>query len=150
MLAASHRFLLLLCVSFAVGCVHTVTETQEYINPPINLTVTSVGGSTYELSFYSDNREGGFAGYGIFTGASSGAVSADPANDLAAAAAFCANTGQVNYKTTVTIQVGAAATGGSLCNITSLTLTTGQFLALRSRVERTSKPWSSAAIAQVP
>ena len=124
--------------------------TAEYINPPINLTISQIAAQTYRLSFYSDNREGGFAGYGIFTAASSESVAAYPSNDLSSAAAFCSNSGQVNYKTTVTIEVGPAAAGGSICNITELVLTPGHFVGLRGRVERLEEPWSEAAIAQVP
>lgn len=133
-----------------VSCIQSAKTTLEYINPPINLSITQVAAQTYQLSFYSDNREGGFVGYGIFTASSASAVSAYPANDISAAAVFCANSGQVNYKTTVTIEVGPSAAAGSICNHTSLVLTPGQFVALRGRVERTEQPWSEAAIAQVP
>lgn len=135
---------LLLC------CIQTTKVTKEYINPPINLNVTQIAAQTYRISFYSDNREGGFVGYGIFTASSASAASAYPPNDISSAAAFCANSGQANYKTTVTIEVGPSAAAGSICNNTDLILTPGQFLALRGRVERTEQPWSEAAIAQVP
>jgi hypothetical protein len=133
-----------------VSCIQSTKITMEYINPPINLTVTQIAAQTYQISFYSDNREGGFVGYGIFTAGSSSAASVYPANDIATAAVFCTNSGQVNYKTTVTIEVGPSAAAGSICNNTALILTPGEYIALRGRVERTEQPWSEAAIAQVP
>ena len=144
------RFYFLFLLPVLAGCLQSTKVTLEYINPPINLTVTQVAAQTYQISFFSDNREGGFVGYGIFTAASSAAASVYPANDIASATVFCTNSGQVNYKTTVTIQVGPSAAGGSICNDTGLILTPGQFIALRGRVERTEEPWSEAAVAQVP
>ena len=73
------------------ACVQTKRELQEYINSPVNLTISQVAANTYQLSFYSDNREGGFSGYGIFTGASYDSVNTDPQNipaDTASAQAF--------------------------------------------------------------
>ncbi len=133
-----------------ISCVQMARDTLEYINPPVDLTVTQIAGSTYELSFYSDNREGGFVGYGVFVGVSASAVGAPPANDITAAAAFCSLSGQTNYQTRVTIQVGPSASGGTLCNFTSLALTSGQYVGLRSRIEREEDPWSQAAVALVP
>jgi len=141
-------------LALLLGCVQSTKETQEFINAPVNLTVASLGGTLYQLSFYSDNREGGFAGYGLFTGTSATALDEYPANDLTAVAAFCENKGQTNYKTTVAIQVGPTAAGvvagTAICDLTGVTLASGSYVALRARVERTTKPWSSAAIAQVP
>jgi len=133
-----------------VSCIQSTKITLEYINPPISLAITQIAAQTYQISFYSDNREGGFVGYGIFTAGSSSSASVYPANDIATAAVFCTNSGQINYKTTVTIEVGPSAAGGSICNDTGLVLTSGQYIALRGRVERTEKPWSEAAVAQVP
>lgn len=150
-------FAVTLPVVFA-GCVQSLKETQEYINAPVNLAVTSLGGQLYELSFYSDNREGGFAGYGLFTGPSATALNDYPAADITAAQAFCEKpekyADRFDYKTLETIQVGVTANtvsaGSLLCGLTSLTLTSGNYIALRARVERTTKPWSAATIAQVP
>lgn len=132
------------------ACVQSTKVTQEYINPPVSLAITNVATQTYELSFYSDNREGGFAGYGIFTAATAADLSVYPANAIESAAIFCVSTSQSNYKTVVTIQVGPSAAGATLCNLTGLTLTTGQFVAVRARVERLENPWSQDAVVQVP
>lgn len=142
------RYLVL--VLLVASCIQTTKVTPEYINPPINLVITQVAAQTYRLSFFSDNREGGFAGYGIFTAASRDAVSAYPASAIAAAAYFCENTGQTNYRTTVSIELGPAAGNGTLCNNTALLLSPGEYVGLRGRVEREERPWSEAAIAQVP
>ncbi len=144
------RLIRIFLLPVLVGCIQSTKITLEYINPPINLSVTQIASQTYQISFYSDNREGGFVGYGIFTAFSASAASVYPAHDIASAAVFCPNSGQVNYKTTVTIEVGPAATGGSICNNTGLVLVPGQYVALRGRVERTEKPWSEAAVALVP
>lgn len=148
------------------GCVQSTKVTQEYINAPVNLTISLVGTQTYRLSFQSDNREGGFAGYGIFTGTSADAVSQEPSADLAAAQLFCIWGSQSYYAYPINIQIGPAAAGAwapptstavapdfnvlTLCNFPSNTITSGSYVALRARVERTTKPWSTAAIAQVP
>jgi hypothetical protein len=131
-------------------CIQSTKNTLEYINPPINLTVTQIAPQTYRIAFYSDNREAGFVGYGIFTANSSAAVAVYPENDISAAAYFCSLSGQANYKTTVTIEVGPSAGNGNICNYTGLLLTPGQYIAIRGRVERLERPWSEAAIAQVP
>lgn len=145
------RFFGYVCLLLVLsGCIQTTKITLEYINPPISLTVTQVAPQTYRLSFFSDNREGGFVGYGIFTSAGAAGASLYPGYDIASAAAFCNNSGQANYKTTVTIEIGPSASGGTLCNNTALLLNVGDFVALRGRVERTEKPWSEAAIAQIP
>jgi len=157
--------LVILCVTL-VACIQSTKVTQEYINPPINLTITLIATQTYRLSFTSDNREGGFAGYGIFTGASADAVSAEPGSDITAAQLFCSLTSQGYYAYPVNLQIGPAATGVwspptstttapdpnvlTLCNFTGNTLTAGNHIALRARVERTTQPWSSAATAIVP
>lgn len=154
-----------LALCFA-GCVQSTKVTQEYINAPVNLTISLVATQTYKLSFQSDNREGGFAGYGVFTGSSADAVSQEPATDLAAAPIFCSWGTQSYYAYPVNIQVGAAAAGTwapptstvtvpdynllTICNKTGDTLTSGTYVAVRGRVERTTKPWSSPAIAIVP
>jgi hypothetical protein len=145
---------ILLCLA---ACVHSDVPRPEYINAPVNLSVSLIGASTYQLSFYSDNREGGFAGYGIFTGNSSAALNTkadDMPKDISTAQSFCAVTQQAEYKVTMKIQVGPAAggvpSGASICDKTDLTLSSGSYVALRARVERTGTPWSAAAIAQVP
>lgn len=143
-----------LLVLLLASCIQTTKVVPEYINPPINLTITQVAAQTYRLSFFSDNREGGFAGYGLFTAAAAEEVAAYPAAAISAAAYFCENSGQPNYRTTVSIEVGPAAGGGggggTICNATTLLLTPGQYVGLRGRVERAERPWSEAAIAQVP
>lgn len=133
-----------------LSCVQMAHDTLEYINAPVDLTVTQVAPATYELSFYSDNREGGFVGYGVFVGGNGSTVGITPANDITAAAAFCSLSGQTNYQTRVTIQVGPSASGATLCDLTAPTLTSGQYVGLRSRIERAEEPWSQAAIALVP
>ena len=143
---------LLLC-----QCVQTEKKTYEYINAPVNLTLSLVAAQTYEARFYSDNREGAFAGYGIFTGTSAAALNTsidDMPVDLSAATKFCSIPVQVTYSQTVGIQIGPSAAGvaagTAFCDITDLTLTSGSYIALRARVERTIRPWSAAAIIQVP
>jgi hypothetical protein len=137
-------------LTFCSACAQSTKVTQEYINPPVSLSITNVAAQTYELSFFSDNREGGFAGYGIFTGATAADLAAYPASAIESAALFCVSTSQSNYKTVVTIQVGPAAASATLCNLTGLTLTVGQFVAVRARVERLENPWSQVAVVQVP
>ncbi len=139
--------MLIFCLS---ACVQSTKVTLEYINPPVNLSIAATAAGTYQLSFFSDNREGGFAGYGIFTGTTAAQLTEYPANDITSAALFCVSTTQTNYKTQVTIQVGPLATGATLCNLTGLTLTSGQFVAVRARVERLDTPWSEVAVVQVP
>lgn len=147
---------LLLCaglVAQAAGCAQLAEPTLEYINPPISLSIALVSTQTHELSFYSDNREGGFAGYGVFTGASAASVSAaakDMPADIATAQGFCSVPQQAEYRLVRTIQVGPNATGSTICNLTALTLVSGQWVALRARVERPEEPWSAAAVVQVP
>lgn len=151
---------------YLTGCVQSTKVTQEYINAPLNLTISLVATQTYKLSFQSDNREGGFAGYGVFTGSSADAVSQEPATDLAAAPIFCPWGTQSYYAFPVNIQVGPSAAGAwapptstatapdynllTICNKIDDTLTSGTYVAIRARVERTTKPWSSPAIAIVP
>lgn len=159
-------FLWPLLVLGLAGCVQSTKTTQEYINAPVNLTISLVGTQTYKLSFQSDNREGGFAGYGVFTGSSADAVGQEPATDLAAAPIFCPWGTQSYYAYPVNIQVGPSAAGAwapptstatapdynllTICNKIDDTLTSGTYVAIRARVERTTKPWSSPAIAIVP
>lgn len=116
-----------------------------------------IAAQTYELSFYSDNREGNFAGYGLFTGSSAAALNTSFDTNPPAqtdAAGFCTLGAQGTYGTVVAIQTGAGATSvattGEICELTTLTLTSGSYVALRARVERTDKPWSAPAIAQIP
>lgn len=144
----------LLC---GAGCVQSTKITQEYINAPVNLNISLVGTQTYQVSFFSDNREGNFGGYGIFTGSSAAALNTaidDMPVDISTAQAFCTIGAQATYGTRVAIQIGPAAAGvaagTALCDITTLTLASGSFIALRARVERTSRAWSAAAIIQVP
>lgn len=135
------------------NCAQLAEPTLEYINPPISLSISLVATNTYQLSFYSDNREGGFGGYGIFTGSSADAVSASAKampSDIASAQGFCSVPQQAEYRLVRTIQVGPNATGSTICDVTSLTLVSGQWVGLRARVERPSEPWSAAAVAQVP
>lgn len=153
--------LVLLSAAFLIcggaSCVQSTKITQEYINAPVNLTMSLVGTQTYQVSFFSDNREGNFGGYGIFTGSSAAALNTaidDMPVDISAAQAFCTIGAQATYGTRVAIQIGPAAAGvaagTALCDITTLTLTSGSYIALRARVERTSRAWSAAAIVQVP
>lgn len=153
----AYKFCCMLALATAARCAQSTRETAEYINAPINLSISLVAAQTHGLNFYSDNREGGFSGYGIFTGTSFASVNADPAQisaDIGTAQAFCAVTSQAIYKTAVTIQVGPAASGvgagTAICDNTSPILSSGTFVAIRARVERPTKPWSSAAIVQVP
>ena len=71
------------------GCVQSLKETPEFINAPVNLKISLVATQTYSLSFQSDNREGGFAGYGVFIGSSSESVSQEPGTAITAATLFC-------------------------------------------------------------
>lgn len=151
------RWRLFLVLLPAGACIQSARSTAEYINAPVNLSVSTITAGTYELSFYSDNREGGFAGYGVFTGSTAAALNTSPdlmPADISAAQGFCSVAQQAEYRTPVKIQVGAAANGvqnlTALCDLTSLTLTQGSYVAVRARVERTEKPWSAAAIALVP
>lgn len=148
------------------GCVQSLKETAEFINAPVNLKINLVATQTYSLSFQSDNREGGFAGYGVFIGSSSESVSQEPGTAITAASLFCSWGAQSYYAYPVNLQIGTAAAGAwapptstaaapdhnllTLCNFTGTTLASGSYVALRARVERTTKPWSTAAIAQVP
>lgn len=148
------------------GCVQSLKETAEFINAPVNLKINLVAAQTYSLSFQSDNREGGFAGYGVFIGSSSDSVSQEPGTAITAASLFCSWGVQSYYAFPVNLQIGAAAAGAwspptstavapnynvlTLCNFTTTTLASGSYVAIRARVERTTKPWSAAAIAQVP
>jgi len=134
-------------------CAQVADPTLEYINPPINLSVALVATQTYELRFFSDNREGGFAGYGVFTAATAAELSTAAKNmpaAIGAAQGFCSVTQQAEYRLVRTIQVGPNATGSTICDITGLTLTPGQWVALRARVERIEEPWSAAAVVQLP
>ncbi len=154
-------------ISFAaLSCAQTFKSTSEYINAPVNLTISLIATQTYELSFYSDNREGGASGYGIFVDPSYSVVNTTPvSNDINLAQMFCNWSSQAYYAYAVNIQVGAAATGiwspppsttapdhnsVTLCTFTTKTLASGNYVGLRARVERTEKPWSAAAIVQVP
>ena len=101
-------------VAFLSACAQTYNSTPEYINAPVNLSVKMIATQTYELSFYSDNREGNFAGYGLFTGASAAALNTSfdinpPAQSDAAG--FCTLGAQVTYGTVVAIQTGPGAAG---------------------------------------
>ncbi|HRP70697.1 MAG TPA: hypothetical protein PLY93_14320 [Turneriella sp.] len=136
-----------------VSCMQNEKITLEYINAPVDLIVTSMDASTYELSFYSDNREGNFSGYGVFVGVSAAAVNTDTDSlpiDTSAATAFCATSSQIIYASRVKIRVGATSGSDTLCNLTALSLSSGQFVGLRARVEREEKAWSHAAIARAP
>ncbi|MCS6972326.1 MAG: hypothetical protein N2Z22_06855 [Turneriella sp.] len=144
------RYWMALLVGLLANCSQDQKITPEYINPPIGLEVLPVAAQTYALSFYSDNREAGFSGYGIFVAADAAAAASYPAAELSAALAFCSNPGQTNYRSRVTIEVGPHAATGNLCNITNVLLPNGQYAAVRARVERTERPWSPAAIALIP
>ena len=144
-------------VMFLSACAQTYKSTPEYINAPVNLSVKMIATQTYELSFYSDNREGNFAGYGLFTSASAAALNTSFDTNPPAqsdAAGFCTLGAQGTYGTVVAIQTGpgaaSVATTGEICELTTLTLTSGSYVALRARVERMDKPWSAPAIGQVP
>lgn len=141
----------LLCLT----CSQATKVTPEYVHAPINLQISLISAQTYSLSFTSDNREGGFSGYGIFTGATSAELNADqPAsNDITAALDFCAIATPA-YTVTAAIHVGPAAAGvaagTAICDKSAVILTSGAFVALRARVQRDSEAWSKAAIVQVP
>jgi hypothetical protein len=141
-------------VAAQVGCAQTYKDTSEYINAPIDLRISLIATQTYSLSFYSDNTEGGFSGYGIFTGTSANSFDTYPSSATTAAQGFCDLTSQPEYRSTVSIYVGAAANGvaagTAICDLTALTLTSGSYVAVRARLERTEKAWSAAAIIAVP
>lgn len=136
-------------------CSQTTKVTPEYVHAPVNLSVTQIATQTYSLSFTSDNREGGFSGYGIFAGTTSAELNTDqPAsNEKTAALDFC-DVGSPAYTVTAMIHVGPAAAGvtagTAICDKTSVILTSGAYVALRARVQRDSNAWSKAAIVQVP
>lgn len=145
------------------GCMQNQYTRPAYINAPVDLTIVLVTAGTYQLNFYSDNREGGFSGYGIFTGSTVASVAQTPdqvSDDITAAQAFCALAMQSNAATPVFMQIGAAANSiasGGLCDITPLTLVSGSYVALRARVERSRSvdnpyayAWSAATYVQVP
>lgn len=129
--------------------------TPEYVHSPVNLKVSLIATQTYSLSFTTDNREGGFSGYGIFSGATSAELNSDqPASsDKTAALDFC-DVGTPAYNTTATIQVGPSANGvtagTAICDKPAVILTPGAYVALRARVQRDSDAWSRPAIVQVP
>ena len=155
-----------LLVLLPMACVQSTKTTPEYINAPVNLSISQIAAQTYQLSFQSDNREGGFAGYGIFTGTSAAAVSEEPGAAITTAQLFCTWGTQSYYAYAVNIQVGPSAAGTwapptsttvapnanllTLCTFTGNILSSGSYVAVRARVERASKPWSAAAIAAVP
>lgn len=152
------RVLSLIAGCICVSCSQTTKVTPEYIHAPVNLNITLVATQTYSLSFNTDNREGGFSGFGVFTGVTSAELNTDqPAsNDKTAAPGFCDLSSAAFTPNTPTfaIQVGPAAaglsTGASLCDLTGITLTTGSYVALRARVQRDTSAWSKPAIVQVP
>jgi len=150
------RFWIALLLSTS-GCITSSFETQEFINVPNSLEISFLTGSTYKLSFFSDNREGGFSGYGIFTATSAAALDVEPtSSEITAANGFCQLSGQAVFQTKVAIQIGPQAAGliatpaQSICDITTLTLTQGQHLAIRARVQRASNLWSKPAKTVVP
>ena len=140
-------------LSILGACAQANVINQEYIQPPINLTIVKDVSGNFTLTFFSDNREGGFSGYGIFQDPSSDALKINtPADSLTAAAAFCPLNGQMVYERSVSIYVsaGTAAATTVLCNVSNYALTTGNSLALRARVERTTNSWSKPAVVLIP
>ncbi|MBV6494299.1 MAG: hypothetical protein LDLANPLL_02330 [Turneriella sp.] len=135
------------------SCMQMEKITLEYINAPVSLEIEKISANTYELQFYSDNREGNFSGYGVFTGNTFSEVALS--GDLlpiatTAAQGFCSTGTQALYATRIKIRVGPQSSSDALCNLTSLSLISGTYVGLRARVERQEKAWSAAAIVLVP
>ncbi len=130
------------------SCTTDVVGIPEIIQTPVDLQVVAVTGG-HEISFLSDNRENGFNGYGIFVAATRSELSAEPPATLSTY--FCPMASQqVPYSQRIKVMVGAAAPAGYICGLPDLLLASGQFVAVRARVERDGSPWSKPVIAQVP
>lgn len=160
------RMIQILSVFFILSMFHCASNEQynlESIHAPINLTITNAGGY-YRASFYSDNTEDGFTGYGLFQGASATAAAGsdtDADNDNLVSdysattnAAFCSMAvSSLDYSNAIVIQIGGAtADSDARCHLstTELSLSSGNYIAIRARVEREEKPWSQAATALIP
>ena len=149
----SLKYFFVLILVLIVSCAQANVINQEYIQPPINLTITKDLAGNFTLTFFSDNREGGFSGYGIFQDPSPDVLKTNtPADSVSAAAAFCPLNGQMVYERNVSMYVsaGTAASTAAICNVSNYALTTGNYVALRARVERTTNSWSKATVVLIP
>ncbi|MDH5718062.1 MAG: hypothetical protein OEZ22_10535 [Spirochaetia bacterium] len=174
------KYLILIVFNF-LFCVSNVKEKVEYIHPVVDLQIVMKTDpfTYYEISFWSDNREDGFKGFGFFTGetkeeaedkvnlepvlniqeASSSQISLKDdsyLSDILAADAFC-EFSTVSYIKSVLIQAGGASKlSGYRCYLPSLNLTAGNWLSIRAFAKRDCTDlqdcsmWSVAAVQQIP
>lgn len=151
-----------LCLSFLwlPRCSNQIVSGPEVLHAPVNLKIEAKTSpfTYYHLEFQSDNRETGFGGYRLFTGAT-----ADEANAAVSAftdsgsypdvadGATCPSSAFSDFQTPVTIQVGGSSdiTGYS-CVLKSLALASNQYVAVRAFAVRRDNTFSEAATVLVP
>lgn len=141
--------ILLCCV---LSCSNEIVTKDEIIHPPVGLSITESSG-IYLVTFSADNRETNFTGYGFFQAASQADLNTAPSDTLANDATFfCAlTTSQLSYESQSTIQLGSGTqSSGVLCQLSSFTPVSNNYLAMRARVNRDQNTWSEPAIVQIP
>lgn len=151
---------------FSMSCTNLAIE-NEIINPPVNVQVSQVTDSFtyYQITFQADNRESRAQGYGIFVAsASSGQTATQAATALVTqgkaettdAGLFCSGIAGADTSFHYTVQVdGSSLVSGINCpsnvaDLGKITLSSGMGVAVATRVDRDSNPWSLPATAIVP
>ena len=154
----------------SMSCTNLAIE-NEIINPPVNVQVSRVTGSFtyYQITFQADNRENKAQGYGIFVAsAGSGQTATEAATALVTqgqaqsqakttdAGLFCSGRAGADTRFHYTVQVGGSSlVSGINCpsdvaDLGKITLFSGMGVAVATRVDRDSNPWSLPATAIVP
>lgn len=151
---------------FSMSCTNLAIE-NEIINPPVNVQVSRVTDSFtyYQITFQADNRENKAQGYGIFVAsAGSGQTATEAATALVTqdqakttdASLFCSGIAGADTSFHYTVQVGGSSlVSGINCpsdvaDLGKITLSSGMGVAVATRVDRDSNPWSLPAAAIVP
>ncbi|MCB1201026.1 MAG: hypothetical protein KDK41_10300 [Leptospiraceae bacterium] len=141
-------FIIFFGLFFLTQCSNLTQYTLEWIKAPVQVSAERQGGVVI-VSFNADNRESLFAGYGFFISPTQAQLTAAPANTIPTE--FCtASSGTLDFKNKVQVRFGAAAETTDFCALPAVTLTAGQYLAIRARVERDESPWSEPAIILIP
>ena len=146
---------------FSMNCTNVAIE-NEIINPPVNVQVSRVTDSFtyYQITFQADNRENRAQGYGIFVGqtATEAATALVPQGQAETTDAdlFCSGIAGADTRFHYTVQVdGSSLVSGINCpsdaaDLGKITLSSGMGVAVATRVDRDSNPWSLPATAIVP
>jgi len=143
------------------SCSNASNVQMEHIHPPTGLVIIDMG-SYHEIQFTSDNTEDAFSGYAFFQAADMQTakdriyINGVEIEDTATADGYCTfQINVTNYMNLIKVQAGGADVGLN-CYLSALTLTSGNYLAVRAFVDRSCEgiedctKWSTAAVAQVP